>query len=174
MPTHDPRQLIEDVRDHLAAHDKRLAFLFGAGTSSAVNVAPAPAAGSKQTIESLIPGVDGLTETCRTKVCGLGASQAAAWAALVTQCRQDGRDAHIEHILSQVRTKIDAVGPDEKLVGLTREQLEAVERMICATIAKAASPAEAKIPVHTPHGRFADWAKKGQQNRSHRNLHDEL
>ena len=160
MPTHDPRQLIEDVRDHLAAHDRRLAFLFGAGTSSAVNVAPAPAAGSKPIIKPLIPGVDGLTENCRTKVCGLGASQAAAWATLVTQCRQEGRAAHIEHILSQVRTKIDAVGPDEKLVGLTRKQLKAVERMICATIAKAASPAEANIPVHTPHGHFADWAKK--------------
>ena len=160
MPTHDPRQLIEDVRDHLAAHDRRLAFLFGAGTSSAVNVAPAPAAGSKPIPKPLIPGVDGLTEHCRTQVCGLGAGEAAAWATLVTQCHQEGRVAHIEHILSQVRTKIDAVGPDEQLVGLTRMQLKAVERMICATIAKAASPAEAAIPVHTPHSHFADWTQK--------------
>jgi len=29
--THDPRQVIEDLRNHLAAHDRRLAFLFVGG-----------------------------------------------------------------------------------------------------------------------------------------------
>ncbi len=40
MITHDPRQVSEDLRNHLAMHDRRLSFLFGAGTSSAVNIAP--------------------------------------------------------------------------------------------------------------------------------------
>ena len=160
MHTHDPRQVIEDVRDHLAAHDRRLAFLFGAGTSSAVNVAPVPAAGSKPTFEPLIPGIDGLTENCRTEVCNLGESQATAWATLMQQCDQEGRAANIENVLSMVRTKIDAVGHAETLVGLTRNQLQDVESRICAAIAKAASPAEAKIPDHMPHSDFADWVKK--------------
>lgn len=46
MAAHDPQRVVELLRDHLAAHDKQLLFLFGAGTSSAVNTAPAPAAGA--------------------------------------------------------------------------------------------------------------------------------
>ena len=160
MRTHDPRQVIEDLRDHLAAHDRRLAFLFGAGTSSAVNVASVPAAGSKPLFEPLIPGIDGLTENCGAGVRGMGQSQATAWATLVEQCDQEGRAANIENVLSKVRTKIDAVGQAETLVGLTRTQLQDVERLICTTIAKAASPAEAQIPDHMPHSDFADWVKQ--------------
>jgi len=82
MTNHDPKQVFEDVRSHLAAHDRRLTFLFGAGTSSAVNIAPAPCAGEKPKHESLIPGIDGLTEICGTAVGAMGDTQAAAWKTL--------------------------------------------------------------------------------------------
>lgn len=160
MSTHDPRQVIEDVRDHLAAHDRRLAFLFGAGTSSAVNIAPASAAGEKPKHEPLIPGIDALTKVCGTAVGALGASHAAAWDTLVTQCEQDGRLANVENVLSKVRMKIDAIGEGETLVGLDRDQLRDIERKICAAMAKEVNPAEDKIPNRTPHDDFAAWVKK--------------
>lgn len=99
MSTHDPRQVIEDVRNHLATHDRPLAFLFGAGTSSAVNIAPAPAPGERAKHEPLIPGTDALTEVCGTAVSNLAEIQAEAWKALVKQCEQHARPANVENVL---------------------------------------------------------------------------
>jgi len=160
MSTHDPREVIEDIRGHLAAHDRRLAFLFGAGTSSSVNVAPEPSPGEKQQHQPLIPAIDGLTEICSTAVSGLGQCQASAWEMLVKQCEQDGRPSNVENVLSKVRMKIDAIGDGESLVGLDREQLSGIESAICSAIANAASPDEGSIPDRTPHDDFADWVKK--------------
>ncbi len=69
MSNHDPRQVAENLRGHLAPHDRRLSFLFGAGTSSAVNIAPESPAGETPKYEPLIPGIDGLTEACSAAVC---------------------------------------------------------------------------------------------------------
>ena len=152
--------MIEDIRNHLAAHDRRLSFLFGAGTSSSINIAPAPAAGQKPKHEPLIPGIEALTEVCGAAVGALGTTQAAAWSALVKQCEQNGRRADVEGVLSRVRIKIDAIGDGETLVGLGRDQLVAIESTICSAIAKKANPPEDKIPIRTPHGDFASWIKK--------------
>lgn len=160
MSIHDPRQVIEDVRSHLAAHDRRLAFLLGAGTSSSVNIAPAPAAGQKPKHEPLIPGVESLTDVCSKAVREMGQPQAKAWDALVKQCKEDGRLANVENVLSKVRMKIDAIGDGETLLGLDRKKLSDIERMICAAIAKTVSPTEDKIPKLIPHGDFASWVKR--------------
>jgi hypothetical protein len=138
-------------------HDRRLSFLFGAGTSSAVNIAPVPPAGEKHRHEPLIPGIDGLTEFCRETVCILGEEYANAWDALVNQCKKDGHRVNVEDLLSKVRMKIDAIGEGETLVGLNRKNLIDLEKDICATIASTVQP---EIPEHTPHNEFASWVKK--------------
>ncbi len=160
MSTHDPRQIIEDIRDYLAAHDRHLAFLFGAGTSSAVNTAPPSPPGEKRKHEPLIPGVLALTELCRAAVGSMAEPRVAAWDMLVAQCKQDGRPGNVEDVLSKVRMKIDAAGEGETLLGLDRAQLRAFETTIRAAIAKAVTPPEEKIPKHTPHDDFATWVKK--------------
>ncbi len=136
MGTHDPRQVIEDLRNHLAAYDRRLSFLFGAGTSSAVNIAPTPPAGEKPTYEPLIPGIDGLTEICCTDICDMGSDETAAWDTLIKQCEENGKNKNVETILSMVRMKIDAIGEGETLLGFDREKLCCIESAICSTIAK--------------------------------------
>jgi hypothetical protein len=158
--THDPRQVIEDLRNHLAAHDRRLSFLFGAGTSSAVNVAPDPQAGEKPRYEPLIPGIDGLTEICRDAVGNIGKNQADAWEMLISQCENARCQANVENVLSNVRMKIDAIGEGEILIGLDRNNLCEMESKICATIAKTVTPQEDKIPNKTAHDEFASWVKK--------------
>lgn len=160
MSVHDPRQVVEDLRSHLAAGDRRLAFLFGAGTSSAVNIAPLPVAGELPTHEPLIPGVVALTAKCKTDVCAHGAPYAAAWASLEAQCAAGGGPANVEGILSKLRLKIEAVGVGEVLSGLTREQLVEVESTVCATIAREVNPDDEKIPSQSPHDIFAAWVKK--------------
>ncbi len=160
MNTHDPREFIEDLRNHLATHDRRLAFLFGAGTSSSINIAPDPPAGEKRKHEPLIPGIDGLTTICSAAVRQMGKPQEAALTSLVKQCEDEGRPANVENVLSMVRMKIDAVGPGEKLVGLDRDQLGKVERTICTAIAKSVSLDDKEIPASVPHDEFAGWVKK--------------
>jgi hypothetical protein len=157
---HDPRQFIEDLRNHLAAHDRRLAFLFGAGTSSAVNAAPSQSPGKKPKHCPLIPGIVGLTERCAEVVGKLGEPHAKAWAVLVNQCEQRDGNAYIESILSNVRMKIDAMGAEETLVGLDRDQLQKIETAICGSIATTTFPAEDKIPIHTPHDDLSAWVRK--------------
>lgn len=160
MSTHDPRQVVEDLRDHLAAHDRRLAFLLGAGASSAVNIAPQPTSGEKPKHKPLIPGIAELTTMCADAVRQMGNTQTKAWKGLIEQCNKGGRMANVENVLSQVRLKMDAIGEGEKLVGLDRSQLVEVERTICSTIAKSVSPADSIIPKQIPHDDFAEWVKK--------------
>ncbi len=160
MSTHDPRQVIEDIRNHLATHDRRLAFLFGAGTSSAVNIAPDSTVGQKPKHEPLIPGIDGLTDICCSAVSNTGKSQSEAWKILVTQCDQDKCCANVENILSKIRMKIDAIGEGEMLLGLDKEQLCSIESTVCSTIAKTVITAIEKIPPHIPHSDFANWVKR--------------
>ena len=166
MSTYDPRQVIEDLRNHLAANDRRLSFLFGAGTSSAVNVAPPPPAGEKRAHKPLIPGMAGLTEICSREVTNMGKGQADAWNTLVHQCdadrehEMDRRPVNVEDVLSKVRMKIDAMGDGEVLVGLDREALRGIQDKICAAIAMSVNPKEDKIPKPTPHDEFAGWVKR--------------
>ncbi len=160
MTTHDPRQITEELRNHLATHDRRLAFLFGAGTSCAINIAPKPKAGEKPGYQPLIPGIVDLTNACGEAVSGLGEDETAAWQLLVEQCKNDGKKGNVEDILSRVRMKIDAIGDGERLVGLDRDGLLGVEKEICSTIAKSVNPGESTIPDGIPHDGLASWVRK--------------
>ena len=160
LSIHNPRKMIEDLRNHLASHDNRIVFLFGSGTSSAVNIALPPPAGTRPIHEPLIPGIDGLSELCATAVSEIGTAQARAWEALVEQCRQNGLSSNVENVLSNIRIKIDAIGTGESLVGLDKDKLCEMEEAICAEIAKQVNPPDSKIPTELTHNSFAAWVKK--------------
>src|SRR5258706_15639052 len=87
VPTHDPRRVAQNLREHLARHDKPLAFLFGAGTSAAVNSAPKAPKGQPQKFSPLIPAMAPLTDICKSQVCGTTAF-ATAWSSLASECPQ--------------------------------------------------------------------------------------
>ena len=72
---HDAQKTLADLRDHLARHDKPIAFFFGAGTSCAVRVASPPE--NTQT-QPLIPVVAGLTEMSKKDTGNLGEKYAKA------------------------------------------------------------------------------------------------
>ena len=160
MSTHDPRKLAEGLRDHLAAHDKTLIFLFGAGTSSSINIAPPPSAGAKQDYKPLVPAIKPLTERCKAAVKNHGITFEKAWETLETQCTECKKPANIENILSRVHFKIDAIGAGEKLLGLEKKDLEKLETTILKTIAGAVNPKGETIPEKIPHDDFATWIKR--------------
>jgi len=157
MTTHDPRQVVEDLRNHLATHDRHLSFLFGAGTSCAVNIAQKPKEGEKPKFKPLIPGIDGLTALCSNHIDEMGKEYSEAWNILLSQCDDDNKTANIENLLTKIRMKIDAIGKDDILVGLNRSKLINLDVNICARIAVTVQP---NIPAIIPHNQFALWAKK--------------
>ena len=158
--THDPRRVIEDIRNHLAVHDRCLVFFFGAGTSSAINIAPPVEAGKPAIHKPLIPGVLDLTDICKGAVSATGENQAKAWEMLAEQCMQNRQAVNIENILSRVRSKIEAIGDGETLVGLDPNALNQLEETIRSTIAANVMPSEEGIPEEIPHDAFVAWVQR--------------
>lgn len=159
MATHDPQRFIELLRDHLAAHDKRLLFLLGAGTSCSINVAPAAEPGRRRGFTPLIPAIDALTVACKEAVDRLSDRHSAAWHELIEECRAMDLAPHIENVLGRLRRKVDAAGPGQGALGLEEAGLQNLEETIRATIAEQASPEEAVIPNTLPHDSLATWVR---------------
>ncbi len=149
MKTYDPRAAIELLRNHLATHDVPLCFFLGAGTSCSVRIGNDP----------LIPAVDALTGKCKSAVATLGTEFTKAWESIEEECKANHVLANIESILSRVRVKIDALTPNDKLIGLTKEQFTNLEKCIRENIAQQVTPEETNIPENIPHDQFAKWVK---------------
>ena len=82
--THDVRSLLGGLRDHLAQHDRPIAFLFGAGTSCAVRV---PSTEDKGETVSLIPNIAGLTKSCEKAAVAQSEKFALAWQKIFLDCK---------------------------------------------------------------------------------------
>ena len=121
---HDAQKVLSDLRDHLARHDKPIAFLFGAGTSCAVKV-PSPA--DKTKMQPLIPAVAGLTESCRQDGIALGGQYDKAWQSIEEQCKEKGLSPNVESVLSHVRMMLNAVGKADTLLGLKKDEIAKLE-----------------------------------------------
>ena len=148
---HDPVKTLDELRNHLALHDKPIAFLFGAGTSSSVRVDDVP----------LIPTVKGMTATCKNAAQALGNNFVQAWDSIASHCRE----GNIEDILSRLYTMIDAMSDSDELSGLNRED---VKKLDCATrkaIARIVTPDISLIPDDFPHRQFAKWISRSSHRR---------
>jgi hypothetical protein len=150
---HDPRKVVETLRDHLASHEKRISFLFGAGASAAAQTKPD--AGGKT--RSLIPAVADLTQGCAAAVRALGKGHESAWGLLEAECADAELQSNIEVLLSRIRMKIDAMAEADEMLGAKKAVLREIESAITKTIAKLVQPDEALIPNKLPHHFFARW-----------------
>ncbi len=162
QPKQDAQKTLSDLRDHLARHDKPIAFFFGAGTSCAVRV-PHPV--DKDKTLPLIPAVAGLTKICQEEASGLGEKYKNAWTSIETNCKEIGQDPNVENILSRLRMMLSAVGNTDTLSGLKRDEIETLEESVRKTIAKVVTPDLDVVPNDHPHRKFARWlAKTSRQN----------
>lgn len=159
--SHDAHKTLADLRDHLARHDKPIAFLFGAGTSCSVLV-PSEADGKKV---PLIPAVLGLTASCKEDVGGLGEKFKSAWSAIETQCNENAQVPNVEHVLSRLRMMLRAVGKSDTLAGLKAAELSKMEECVRKTIARLVTPDLEKLPTDFPHSKFARWLAKTSRKR---------
>jgi len=154
MVSHDANKTVADLRDHLARHDKPIAFLFGAGTSCSVKaIRPDGATPS----EPLVPGVAGLTQICAEEVRALGKSHEGAWLKIDALCANGVADSNVEAILSRLRMMLGAMGAEDMLLGLDQAGVARLEETVRRTIARVSNPESARIPEETPHRLMARW-----------------
>jgi hypothetical protein len=154
--SHDAQKTLTDLRDHLARHDKPIAFFFGAGTSCSVRVPT----GDGAPAQPLIPAVPGLTAACKKDGADLGEKYAKAWALMEAQCAEAKQDPHVENILSRLRMMLNAIGKDDTLSGLKTDELEKLEESVRKTIARLVTPDLKGLPIDFPHRKFARWLAK--------------
>jgi hypothetical protein len=154
-PQHDAQKALADLRDHLARHDKPIAFFFGAGTSCAV---PVPDGGGQS--KPLIPAVAGLTTLCKQNAAEMGEKYATAWAAIETQCAVNGQPPNVENILSRLRMMLSAIGQNDTLAGLKTDDLKTLEECVRKSIAGIVTPDLAQLPPDFLHRLFARWLSK--------------
>jgi SIR2-like protein len=152
---HDAQKTLADFRDHLARHDKPIAFFFGAGTSCSVSV-PNGEGGSKP----LIPAVPGLTAACKKDGSALGEQYAKAWASIEDHCKEASLQPHVENILSRLRMMLGAIGKGDKLSGLEVGELQKLEECVRKTIAQIVTPDLKGLSPDIPHRKFARWLAK--------------
>jgi SIR2-like domain len=153
--SYDAQKTLTDLRDHLARHDKPIAFFFGAGTSCSIRV---PADGGKT--QPLIPAVPGLTAACKKDGGALGDKYVKAWASIEAHCKSAKQDPHVENILSRLRMMLNAIGKDDTLSGLKTDEIKTLEECVRKTIARLVTPDLKGLPTDIPHRRFARWLGK--------------
>ena len=155
--THEAQKTLSDLRDHLARHDKPIAFFFGAGTSCAVKI---PDSEDAENTPPLIPDVAQLTKICRCKAEELGDKYKSAWELINNQCSKSGKAPNIENILSRLRMMLGAIGDNDTLSGLNEGEIKILEENVRKTIAGHVTPCLERIPDSYPHQRFARWLAK--------------
>ncbi len=154
---HDADRLLADLRDHLARHDKRVAFLFGAGTSCAVRV-PSPDGDDKD--KPLIPDVAALTKLCERTIKAEGTPYAEAWDSIWSVCQETNQSPNVEDVLSRLRMMLEAIGASDTLAGLSKDELAGLEKLLRREIARVANPQIGGIAETLPHREFARWLIK--------------
>lgn len=88
----------------------------------------------------------------------LGDAHAAAYELIGEELNEKNeREATVEDVLSSVREKIAAMTDGDKLSGVSRAQLIAIEAELRKTIATAANPEENRFPEELPHCAVGRW-----------------
>lgn len=162
MALHDPRKIIDTLRNHLTHPDTNVAFLFGAGTSTAVRV-PFLNDASEPCERALIPTVAELTATCALEIDKLDPQGevsvfGSALASITAEVKPAHREANIEDILSGVQRKIEAIGEHDILCGLDKQKFALLANTIRRTIAAQVNPDPTGFPKRLPHADFVQWA----------------
>jgi hypothetical protein len=152
--SHDPREYIRMLQQILASDKKRIAFLFGAGTSIACR---------PDAKESKVPGVIEMTKIIVDSISK--PEFKIALGKIQTELESDGSKFYIEYILSSIIQKIKVIGTD-KLCGLNKNKFETLKALIETKIIELVSVHKNinKFSEKLIHNDFALWIKMAQRN----------
>jgi hypothetical protein len=168
MNTHDPRKILDMLRNHLSQPETNVSFLLGAGTSCSVRVpitldVGATAIEGQAATRSLIPNVAELTTVVEKEIRRLDPDEepqkkfGLSYDSIIAETQASGRPSNIEDILSSVRRKLHAIGDGDTLSGLSKPDLALLEKTIQRTIAAQVNPDRTSFPDPLPHEEFVRW-----------------
>jgi hypothetical protein len=156
----DPVQETAKLQEHLSS-GQPFVLLAGAGTSAAV---------TGDDGKPLVPAVKALTELCRDRVVAIDTWGAAYWSKLVDSLSlalsRPADKITIEDILSAVRLKIDALADGDRSFDIGRDELRALEKVVTATIAEAATITPGKLQPGSPQRSVARWIGSADRRRT--------
>lgn len=134
---YDPLREAHELREQLSSDRRRIAFLFGAGTSQAVG----------------LPGIATLTKAVRSRLTGDDLNH---YNRLLAEA---GTDANVEHVLDKIRLCRELIGEsaDYEAGGLKGGSATQLDRAVCSAIFSIVN-GEPPGGV-APHIRFANWAR---------------
>lgn len=146
IQTADIYHQISILQQALSSDKNKVAFLLGAGCSTAINVKD-----ESGKICALIPAITGLTENVKKKLKGLKIE------IICNRLQNSGTiQPNIEEILSHVRILRQVVG-NGKIDNLKKEDLDKLEEAICKEITNAVKK---DLPEEqTPHHNLASWIR---------------
>lgn len=166
---HEPEREIKKLREHLANPETPLLFLFGAGTSYAVNIGTRAGTNQKPQHIPLIPDMAGLTTACEERIKKDHEQFHSAWvslsseAASILKAKRQAVSVNVEHILNRLRAKIEAATETDKWLGLTKNELEEFEMAIKKAIARKVRIDDQYLNDTLPHVSFASWLKGAER-----------
>jgi hypothetical protein len=151
--THDPSEYIRGLKQLLISDKKKIAFLFGAGTSLA----------KKENNEKLkvVPAIGKMTEEIEKEI-----SENCVYKTAIKEIKDEIRDKYtIETLLSNIEQKYQLI-KNGKLNGLDRTQFEELRVKIKGEIRKKVSihkDSDANKLIHTG---FAEWIGKADRKQA--------
>ncbi len=131
--SHDPLQLVKQLRQILATDKLPVGFFLGAGCPCSIRIQD-----PNGNDAPLIPGIDGITEIVSSTLCDSPEVEPHFRRLCGTLSADGFDDLNVELILSRIRSLRDAAGRSE-VRGLTAQQLEILDRSICSTISSIVS-----------------------------------
>lgn len=144
---------ISVLQQALSSDKSRIAFLLGAGCSTAIRIKN----GDGEQTEALIPDVTGLTNIVKDKL-----KDHNIEAVCTRLNKTNSREPNIEEILSHVRLLQQVIG-DSKIDELSKDDLNELEKSICKEITDAVKK---DLPQdQTPHRNLVTWI--GAISRNH-------
>lgn len=156
--THDPSEYIRGLQKLLISDKKRIAFLFGAGTSLS----------KKSDDSTVIPAIDQLTQEIESKL-----NEKAEYKTAIAEVKQEitkstGNTYNIETLLSNLEQKVQIIA-NGTLNGLEKREFESLIKTLKKHIKDAVSVHKEIIEngklENSVHVDFAEWI--GRANRKH-------
>jgi hypothetical protein len=150
--THDPSECIRGLQQLLISDKKKIAFLFGAGTSLA----------KKNENSKFVPAIGVMTQNIEKELL-----KDASYKAAISEIKEEiGGTYTVETLLSNIESKYQIIGKG-KLNGLDKSQFEKLRKEIKDKIRDEVSIHKSNIDMNDCiHADFAEWIGKADRKQA--------
>jgi len=155
---HDPREFVRQLQQILISGNKRIGFFLGAGSSM---IKERPSSDGKSKL-SFVPGIKEITQIVVDKI--KGTKKQKAIEEIKKEIEAEGKQFHIENLLSKIVQKEQVVGT-EKLCGLLKNEFKELQKEVESIIRDCVSIHKEKDLLNwiSTHTKFAKWVNEASR-----------